>query len=327
MTDEEIKNAVLKRLYSGAFEPNVDYELNLGHFAKELNISHEKIWKMHDDLLEEDLLKFFAGGGWIAPTTSGLLHCEHNNLVSDDQIIRQNKIRITLLNTLASIYEQHGREYYFDWQDWCREAGIDEQDFNNNIKILEDLWLVEITTSKVWAITQDGRDKVKKYCELKTRLESFEKLEELNGINPQQRGHKLENLLAEVTASEGWETEKRVRSQGQEHDIIINTESDYYFVSCKWEQKPIQSKEIDVLISRVQSRASTKGGIIFSMSGFTKNCIEETRKKINIAQILLFGSNDIKKIFENEITFTDLLMNKLKKVMRYRKILIDNEAK
>ena len=78
--------------------------------AKKLNISQEKIWKIQDDLLEEDLLKFFAGGGWIAPPTSGLLYCEHNNLVSDDQIRRQNKIRITLLNTLASIYEQHGRE-------------------------------------------------------------------------------------------------------------------------------------------------------------------------------------------------------------------------
>jgi len=46
----------------------------------------------------------------LHPPTSGLLYCEHNNLVSDEQIRRQNKIRITLLNTLSSIYEQHGRE-------------------------------------------------------------------------------------------------------------------------------------------------------------------------------------------------------------------------
>lgn len=327
MTNDEIKILILRRLYSGAFEDGVDYNFNLHKFAEKNGIENDLIWKIFDEMKAEDLIDYYAIGGLVKPTTTGLLYCEQNELVDMKLIGKQNKIRTKLLVTLADIHEKESRGYLVDWQKWLTEADINNQDFTNNEKILRDLYLVEKKTHRDYVITSSGQEKVNEYKKKVVRLETFEEIEALTDMTHQQRGHKLEDLLAEAAEDEGWEVEKRVRSQGQEHDIIMHVGTHYFFISCKWEKNPIQPREVELLESRVRSRATTNGGLFFSMSGFTDNSIEEARMKISSAQILFYGPSDIRNIFKNEVTLTDFLEDKLEQAMRHRKILVDGEVR
>jgi Mn-dependent DtxR family transcriptional regulator len=326
MKNEEIKEIILRRLYDGAFKRDVEYELNLNEFADKKRIDRGLIWKIYDELKENDLIRMWAMGGWVAPTSKGILYCEQNKLV-DDAIIRdQNKIRVKILKAYADIYEKHSSDYLVDWEEICKIGDINRQDFQNNIKILIDGGYIEKNTIRAYSITLKGLETMKEYRRKTARLEKFEKLENLIDTTPQMRGHELEDVLAEVAEDEGWQVIKRARSQGQEHDIIIHQGFHYLLISCKWEKDPLQPEDAELLESRVRSRANTTGGILFSMSGFTDNCIEEARLKISSARIMLFGQSDIKTILSNEKSLTKLIEDKLEQIMHHRIILIDGEA-
>ena len=323
MIDDEIKRMLLIRLYDGAFKHGVSYELNLNDFAAEKGVSNELIWKIYNELEDGGLIKMWAGGGRVVPTTIGLSYCEQNKLVADAIISEQNKIRIKILDAYANIYEKHLRDYLVDWEEICRISGVSIEDFQNNIRMLFDGGYIEKNTIGAYSISQKGLDVVYEYKKKMARLRAFEKLESLVGITPQLRGHQLEDILAEVAEHEGWEVDKRVRSQGQENDIIIHRGFHYFLISCKWEGDPIQGQEIELLESRVRSRASTTGGILFSLSGFTDNCIREAFAKIGSARILLFGPQDVKTIMLNEKSITDFIDEKLECLMHHRTFLID----
>jgi len=143
----------------------------------------------------------------------------------------------------------------------------------------------------------------------------------------QERGHRLEDLLADSAEWEGWEVKRRVRAQGQEIDIIMHVGLHYFLSSCKWEAEPIEPIEMDILFSRIHGRAQTNGGILFSLSGFTDNCIEEIRLKMAAALIVAFGPEDIKRIMQNEVKMTGLLDDKIDQVMNHRLVQIDGELK
>lgn len=327
MTDQEIETSVLRRLYAGAFEPNVEYKLNLNEFAKELQIDAKHIWEIFGQLNEQNLVESYSLGGNINITSAGILYCEENSLVETSVIHHQRQIRTKLLDAAARLREKGGRWAYIHYTQLCAEAGVEEQDFHNNFRLLIYSGLLESKAIGYFQITPAGLEKVEEYRKRLARFDAFEKLKALEGITPQQRGHKLEDLLAEASISEGWDAESRVRSQGQEHDIIMHVGTHYFFISCKWEKESIESREVELLESRVRSRATTNGGLLFSMSGFTGNCIEEARMKISSAQILLFGPLDTESIFNGQTNLTELLNSKIEQAMHHRKIFVDGVAR
>jgi hypothetical protein len=327
MGKDEIKVLILKRAYAGAFVEGVSDTFNLNDLAKENQIDNDVIWKVFDELKEDDLIKSWAMGGIIAPTSRGLLYCEDHKLVEGNLIELQNHIRTKLLVAIANLQEKSPHGAFFDWEAWIAEAGVNKQDFFNNEKILRDFGLVEKKTIRGYVITYYGMEKVNEYRKKVARLKAFEDLESLTGMTPQQRGHKLEDLLAEIAKDEGWEVDKRVRAQGQEIDIIIHKGLHYFMISCKWEGESVQAHEVELLESRVRSRAGTTGGMLFSMSGFTDNCVDEAKFKISSAMILLFGEVDIKEICGNHSTLTNLFEEKYDEAMQHRKIHVDGKAK
>jgi len=327
MTREEIKNLILRRAYEGAFKEGVEYTFNLHAYAKDNSIDNDEIWKAFEELKDEGLIDYNALGGIVISTSTGILYSEKHKIVDEAMIVYQNKIRTKLLVTLAEIQERSAQGDMVDSEEWTREAGVNNQDFANNVRVLEDSELIKRETPRDYLIMGSGQEKVRDYKKRVKRLEDFEKLENLEGINEQQRGHRLEDLLAESAEYENWGVERRMRAQGQENDIIMHVGLHYFLSSCKWEKDPVQSKEVELLESRVRSRAITNGGILFSMSGFAKNCIEEVRLKMASALLILFGPADISHIMHNETSLIDLLDEKVDQVMSHRKILVDGELK
>jgi DNA-binding transcriptional regulator YhcF (GntR family) len=326
VTREEIKNVILRRAYHGAFEEGVKDYFNLYKYAEENGINRDEADRAFNELEEAGLIQTYAGGGVIINTSAGLMYAEQHNLADEALIDKHTKVRIKMLEALADAYEKSPDYEMEFWEEWFRLTDINEQDFNKNYNYVIDTGLVKISPMQGHILTQAGNSIVIDYRRLKRRLEDFERLDKLEGMTEQQRGHKLEDLLAETAEWEGWEVTKRVRSQGQENDIIIHKGPHYFLISCKWAE-PIQPHVVELLESRVRSRAQTNGGILFTMSGFTPNCIEEIRLKIATALIIPFGPGDIKRIMGNEISLTDLLDDKIDQVMNHRQILVDGELK
>jgi len=326
MTREEYKKLLLGRVYEVFYKEKQPYgPVNIWAFSKALNVDPQLGFQVIDELRETDYIATELAGGTYEFGPAALLLCEKHGLADSALIDYQRNIRLKLLVTLAEKQELAGLGDGIPWQDWIRAAAVDEEDFNRNLGIMiyQNLVINDAGSPYDYVITTTGRDIYADYRKRVRRAEDFERLEKLEGVTEQQRGHKLEDLLADSAEWEGWEVTRRVRAQGQENDIIMHVGLNYFLNSCKWESDPIQSVEVDILFSRVHSRAQTNGGIIFSMSGFTDNCIEEIRLKIGTARIIAFGCADIKLIMCNETTMTSLLDEKIDQLMNHRTVLID----
>ncbi len=323
MIREEIKNLILCRAYAGAFEDGVDFKFNLHKYAKENGVSNDEAWKAYEELEADGLIKTYAGGGLITNTSAGLLYCEEHGLIDPEMFHKQMMIRTKLLVTLYNIQERSPHGHLIDWEEWIRDAGISKQDFANNERFMRDVNLVQKESMRSYSITSFGIKSVKDYNARVQRVNDFDKLDKLDGVTPQERGHLLEDLISEILRTEHWEVDRRARSQGQETDIIIHRELDYFFISCKWEKEPTQPEELELMYARALSRKDVKGSIVVSISGFTDNCINEIVRKMETCHVLLFGLADMTTVLSGERTFTALIQDKYKEVMLHRRILLD----
>jgi len=327
MTREEIKRLILRRAYEGAFREGVEYAFNLHAYAKDNSIDDDEVWKAFEELKNDGLIDYYAMGGKVVSTPKGIVYSEKRKIADKEVVAYQKKIRTKLLVVLADLQDRSHLGDIIDGQDCMEAAEVNHQDFSNNEPIMQELGLVKCEKQRNYILSPYGREMVKDYHNRVKRLEDFEKLGKLEGVNKQQRGHKLEDSIAETAEYENWDVKRRMRAQGQENDIIMHVGLHYFLSSCKWEKNPVQAEEVELLESRVRSRAITNGGIIFSMSGFTKKCIEEVRLKMASALLILFGPVDISRIMHNETLLTDLLDEKVDQVMNHRKILVDGELK
>jgi Mn-dependent DtxR family transcriptional regulator len=327
MTTEEISNAILQRLYEIVFKEGREGFVDIRKFSESNNIDPELAFKVIDEFKERGFIETECSGGTYEFNSAALIYYEEQKLPDQKLFDYQNKVRKTLLLTLANMQENSPSGEGVYWQEWIQKAGVNDQDFTNNHKIMQSKNLIREESSSEYFITPYGKSTAQDYRKRKRRLEDFERLERLEGVTEQQRGHKLEDLLADTAEWEGWDVKRRVKAQGQENDIIMHVGLHYFLSSCKWEAGPIQPKEVELLESRVRSRAQTNGGILFSMASFTPNCIEEIRLKIATALIIPFGPGDIRRIMQNEATLTDLLDDKIDQVMNHRQFLVDGKLK
>lgn len=324
---EEIRNLILRRAYAGAFEEGVDYFFKLSELAAKNGIDDNLIWKVFDELKEDYLIDCKIMGGILEPTTTGLVYCEDHGLVDSGLVHKQNEIRKKLLVALYDIRERSPHGHLVDCEDWIKEAEISNQDFANNERLMREINLIHKESMRSYTITSSGIEMVRDYKVRVKRVETFDKLDKLEGITPQQRGHKLEDLLSDILISEGWEVDKRVCAQGQENDIIIHKDLDYFFISCKWEREQVQPKELELMYARALSRKDVKGSIVVSISGFTDNCISEIVRKIETCHVLIFGPDDMTSVLSNEKTFTVLLQDKYDEGMLHRRVLLNGKIR
>jgi len=325
MNAADLERLFLTRVYEAHYrgEGGIDFSA----LADEIGVERREVARTFDELQSQGLVTARVLGPHAMITGRGMFEAEQQGLVAADVVQHENQVRFRILDTLQSLRDQHGRRARLDWELVTNEARIGREEFHRNITFLEAEYLVEWTAMRVLAITDLGTQQVRTWRGHQVRLERYQQLERLEGVTPQQRGHVLEDLLAELATFEGWETKPRARSQGQEHDIIVHRGFHYFLVSCKWEQDRTQPEVLELLESRVRSRATTNGGILVSMAGFTDNCIEEARLKLAQAVLLLFGPQDVRQLFSVRQTFTDLVDEKLQQAMRHRKLLVDGEAR
>ena len=182
MTLEEIKNLILRRAYSGVFEQGTEETFNLHTYAHENGIDNDEAWKAFEELKGEGLIDYYVLGGIVVSTSTGILYSEKHKIVDEAMIVYQNKIRTKLLVTLAEIQERSAQGDMVDSEEWAREAEVNNQDFANNVRVLEDSEMIKRETPRDYLITRSGQEKVKDYKKRVKRLEDFEKLGKLEGV-------------------------------------------------------------------------------------------------------------------------------------------------
>ena len=326
MSDEEIADAVLQRLYVSWFDPNVRKDVNLNDYAAEVGIDQKHIWEAFYRLQEQDLVRSRLCGPFAAITTRGVIHSEERGLADKQIAHSQARIRSGILEAAADCRENQGVHNMIPYANLCSMAGVSEMDFLDNRELLLECGRLEHVSGAMYRITAYGLENVVDSRRRAARLEQFRQACDLTGITPQRRGHTLEDLLKQVAESEGWEVEARVRGRGEEHDLILHRGLDYFICSCKWEKSRVQPNGLRDVESALRNRAGTRGGLLLSMSGFTANCIAEARSKIGASLILLFGPADIEAALTGDQTLTNMLNDKLQEAMLHRRILVDGLA-
>jgi|GEM_PF-1103890 len=331
MDTKKTKDIILKRLYEIAMKEGIHSNMlknafyNLEPIAEEEGIDKETLQGVYEELCRDGYLEYLMNWKAVRPSSKALTYCEQNGLVDSKFVDRQKEVRIGILEALFDLEEANPRpESIFGiWESQiCEKANIKELEFNNNIDLLDCWGLVKgHGLWNEWNLTTNGKEKVREY----RRMRRFDELKK--SVNPQQRGHKFEDLLEEVIKEEGWETWKRIRPEGAEIDILFKNNFNFFVASCKWEKKKVGGETLDALIGRA-TELNCVACILISMSGFTSECIKRAEKS---SQVVLFGPGDIEKVFRVEIfqskkLFSELLDEKIKERKVSGKILIDGKT-
>jgi hypothetical protein len=177
MTNEEIKNAILRRLYEIVFKENREGVVDIREFSASNKIDPEQAFKEIEEMKEIGFIEDGWVGGTYVFSPEALIYCEKHKLAAAKLIDYQEEVRRKLLLTLAAMQEKSPSGEGADWQEWIQLAEIDNQDLTNNDKIMQSLGLMRYESPGEYFIISNGKSIVQDYKKRKKRLDDFEKLE------------------------------------------------------------------------------------------------------------------------------------------------------
>lgn len=221
---------------------------------------------------------------------------------------------------LYELREIEGFNARLAYNELCEKYQGNESDCSHNLDFLKEMNFIKDESSNTYKITDLGVKKFKDWERKKYFIDEFEKLSNLTNLTPQQRGRELEKLIANVLEFAGWRQEANVTTAYEQIDVVIHKNREFYLIECKWEGNPIEADVVDKLFGKLSRRAGTNG-ILVSMSGFTKGCIDCVKDFTNQKLILLFGKGDVEQIISNPHSFDELLNEKIKELVMRRKVI------
>lgn len=134
---------------------------------------------------------------------------------------------------------------------------------------------------------------------------------ELKTSKPQKRGFELERFLVrlfqvcELLPLQSFKTNK------EQIDGSFQIGNDIFLMEAKWHTKKIGHSDLMVFQGKVSSKAKWSRGLFISISGFSDNSIDVLSRGKSLS-IVGMDENDLIKILDNEITFSDAIALKLR---------------
>lgn len=291
-----------------------DKVLNSHEYADQEGLDHDIVTRAEENLRENGLIESPFIDPSVQITIQGIELVEKKGLAEMTLIHHQQQFRIQYLDILATDRDEHGPNWIVDCRGVLEKRQLAEIDLVRNFAYLLEGRYIESMAIGYVRITPYGHRKVDKWRKKVRMLEQFRALK-LGSISPQKRGHELEILIELAAKEEQWGVEKNVLRPGEEIDLILYRDFDYFLVSSKWEKSAIEVSAVRDLRERINHRPTSRG-VLLSMSGFSQNAENYARERLESAVILLFGPNDIERVFNGELT--SLLVQKLHIVMTKR---------
>ena len=104
---------------------------------------------------------------------------------------------------------------------------------------------------------------------LKSCRAEFGALERLDGITPQVRGQRFNDLIARVLQAHGVHARANERNERGEIDVGFRINDKRFLLEAKWTAGPVDFDPVAKLGTRMDQRVGTDLGIVLSMSGFS----------------------------------------------------------
>ncbi|WP_275558852.1 restriction endonuclease [Streptomyces sp. 5-6(2022)] len=135
--------------------------------------------------------------------------------------------------------------------------------------------------------------------------------------NPQRRGVAFERLLLRLFRIAGLRAEiNPTISLPRQTDLIASYGERTYLIEAKWEAKPVSVDVIDSVESRLRRTDPSVVGVVISMSGFSKTCLDEVVRKRGERTILPVDSNDVKSAMSDPSKLIRMLRTKYQRLTR-----------
>jgi uncharacterized protein (DUF2132 family) len=237
-------------------------------------------------------------------------------LLDFEKLNRYQHIRYETLNSISKVYEIEGSLGQKCFKELIKENNFNEPESWANFRFMSELGLIN-GLSCCYQSTPEGLELFSVWEKEKFIKDKFN---EISNLKPQPRGKELEKLTARIAEFSGWKQEENVMTSYEQIDVVIHQNLVFYLIECKWEKDKIEAGDIDKLFGKLSRRAGTNG-ILISMSGFSKGCVEAVKAFTNQKLILLFGKEDMKEIIKNPNSFDTLLNEKQKELVMRRSVI------
>ena len=128
-----------------------------------------------------------------------------------------------------------------------------------------------------------------------------------DGRAPQGRGVQFEKFLTALFELFDMEPRLSYSLEREQIDGSLSFDTDDYIVEAKWWKSAVDRRELDIFDSKVRRKGKNALGIFVSVSGFTKDALDEYE---NRASFVTFDGGDLFLVLEGRIRLDDLLKRK-----------------
>lgn len=161
--------------------------------------------------------------------------------------------------------------------------------------------------------------RLKQEKKIQIRQQQLQKIEELkfeyyslfSSENPQDRGYRLEKIVANLFKINeiDYHDSYRNSSNTQQLDGYFRFEGFDYLVEMKWEKNPVNSPKIASLKQKVDTKLTSTRGLFLSINGFRDEVIQDFANRDS--KILFMDGQELSYILENRITLYEALKVKI----------------
>jgi hypothetical protein len=316
MNQTDMADKILHTLYEAKF--SADDTANLFELRDEEDWDRIAFSKVGDRMIADGLVRVVTAGGNYGITSAGILYAEGRDILPEDLVQANQRLRTQVLDVLEKAYDERGMlNGQVHIKRLMEETRAEQIVLLRNLLLLSDLGYAKARSSGTFVITYEGVDAVKEWREKVAFAGRFEDVEQME---PHRRGREFQKLLAEVIGQYGWFQEESVRTSHEEMDVLVCQGREYYLIECKWEKDPIESSVIRELYGKLGNRVGVQG-IAVSMSGFTAGAAKQARDYKNERVILLFGPEDVRSMIFERIPFEELLNQKFRALVTRGEVL------
>ncbi|MDF2931095.1 MAG: hypothetical protein K0R36_426 [Chryseobacterium sp.] len=130
-------------------------------------------------------------------------------------------------------------------------------------------------------------------------------------ISPQKRGYEFEVLINSLLSIENLEPKASYKPTGEQIDGSFFWQGQTFLLEAKWVKDKVPVSSIYSFKGKLDGKFHTTSGIFIAINGYSKD-VEDALRFGKALNIILFNEMDIPPIFNNEVSFLDVLKFKLR---------------
>ncbi|MBX7134480.1 MAG: restriction endonuclease [Fimbriimonadaceae bacterium] len=307
----------MKILYEGRFTGKRDF-VDFTKYGESNGIEGEHIKRTFHRLLQTGLFKSRGCGMFLQLTVDGVL-CAEEMEFFPKLTERQDLVRRVILKEGMIAWEEGGHLGVVNWREAMRSHDLSDEDYPPNFFHLLERGVVKGAGPACFQLTQLGAIIATRIKMLETFERRWNDLKALKQCSQQQRGHRLEDLVADLARFDGLTVDTRVRSSGEENDVVISDDLHHFLVSCKWEKGKAKSEYLDILRARIAKRPGTVG-LLVSVGGFSSELVREAESNTSLGLVILCGAGDLDQLVSGKQSLKEFICEAHTHLIRSRTV-------